>query len=275
MHSLGWVKMSNKSSSEHSREIKKISTTRALKMHFQPPKTKIKCVLSIKKKYSEGKLFTKSKSKWFSPPPPYDQPDRKIPLVFLTTSLVVACFILSYPPWPCPCPLPPSPSYYTTWRIQSIHSPAIIFFCPPTPSSPFLRSPSWNHHSHLDQDDLSPRWSLKTRSLFPPGESFPQWERCRRRLPRISLHQGTCSYNLPYHHHQNQHHYHIGNRHHHLSHYDLNQVIAGEHDTILKWPFRHTISFTLLDQVILFIDHHLHQHRCIIQNIRMGSERRR
>jgi len=25
-------------------------------------------------------------------------------------------------------------------------------------------------------------------------------------------------------------------------------VIAGEHDSILKWPFRHTVSFTLLDQ---------------------------
>ena len=164
--------------------------------------------------------FSQSQSQSDSPPLPLTiSLIVKYPL-FLTTSLVVAGFILSYPPWPCPCPLPPSPSYYTTWRIQSIHSPAIIFFCLPTPSSPFLRSqwdfPSWNHHSHLDQDDLSPRWSLKTRSLFPPGESFPQWERCRRRLPRISLHQGTCFYNLPYHHHQNQHHYHIGNRQHHL-----------------------------------------------------------
>merc|ERR1712223_1409218 len=26
------------------------------------------------------------------------------------------------------------------------------------------------------------------------------------------------------------------------------KVIPGEHDTILKWPFRHTVSFTLLDQ---------------------------
>jgi len=26
------------------------------------------------------------------------------------------------------------------------------------------------------------------------------------------------------------------------------KVIAGEHDSILKWPFRHTVSFTLLDQ---------------------------
>ena len=121
MHSLGWVKMSNKSSSEHSREIKKISTTRALKMHFQPPKTKIKCVLSIKKKYSEGKLFTKSKSKWFSPPLP------------LTISLIV-----KYPLffWQLPLSLPVL-SYHILLGLVLVHFHHLHPITPPDASSPF------------------------------------------------------------------------------------------------------------------------------------------
>ena len=47
-------------------------------------------------------------------------------------------------------------------------------------------------------------------------------------------------------------------------HYHHEQVIPGEHDTILKWPFRHTVSFTLLDQVnsphCLIVSQNLHHH---------------
>ena len=67
---------------------------RAQKCIFQPPHNEMKCVLCIKESYSKGEkvkivTFAYGQAGSGDPnPTPYGQPDRKIPIVFFTPSLM-------------------------------------------------------------------------------------------------------------------------------------------------------------------------------------------